>query len=82
MQVNAPSGQSLMIAHCLQVLFTQTGADADVHVPHEYVPLQPSGAVPQLLPEQAVGKGVLVQPQTFGVPVPWQVWGDVHVPHV
>jgi hypothetical protein len=51
-----------------------------VHEPHEYVPPQPFETEPQVLPAQAVACGVLVQPQTFAVPPPPQVWGEVQVP--
>ena len=80
-QLKVPDGQSATEPHCLQLLLTQIGAD-DEHVPHVYVPPQPSGAEPQLLPEHAVAIAVLAQPHTFAVPVPLQVWGEVQVPQV
>jgi hypothetical protein len=63
-QPNDPTGQSFKVAHCLQVLLTQAGVEPE-HVPQVYVPPQPFGAVPQFLPEHAVGWGVTTQPQTF-----------------
>ncbi|MEO7037790.1 MAG: hypothetical protein ABI548_27735 [Polyangiaceae bacterium] len=62
----------------MQLLLTQNGAD-DEHAPHVYVPPQPSGAVPQLLPKHAVAMGVGAQAHLLltqlGVEPP-------HVPHV
>ena len=51
-----------------------------LHVPHVYVPPQPFETVPQLLPEQAVPIGVVVQPHTLAVPPPPHVSGEVQVP--
>ena len=49
----------------------------EVHAgPHETVPPQPSGTVPQLSPAGQVVAGV--HPQTLGVPPPPQVCGAVH----
>jgi hypothetical protein len=78
-QLKVPDGQSVTELHCLHALLTQTGV-GDEHVPHAWVPPQPSAAEPQLLPEQAVAFGVGVQPHTFEVPPPPQVCGEVHVP--
>ena len=50
-----------------------------VHVPHETVPPQPSGATPQFLPPVQVVAGV--QPHLLAVPPPPHVCGAMHVPH-
>jgi hypothetical protein len=59
-----------------------------VHVPHEAtVRAVPQLSVPitwpQFLPTREQNAVSLsgVQPQTFAVPAPPQVWGEVHVPH-
>ena len=51
-----------------------------VQVPQVCSPPQPFGTVPQALPEHAVALTDGVQPQTFAVPPPPQVWGDVQPP--
>lgn len=51
-----------------------------LHVPHEMVPPQPSEPVPQVWPPVHVVEGV--HPQTFGVPPPPQVCGDLQLPQL
>jgi hypothetical protein len=76
-----PAAQSEAAPHSLQPLLTQMGELADVQEPHVYVPPQPFETEPQVFPAQAVACGVLAQPQTFAVPLPPQLLGDVHEPH-
>ena len=51
-----------------------------LHAPQLTVPLQPSGIVPQLSGAGHDERGV--QPQTLAVPLPPQLCGAVHAPHV
>jgi hypothetical protein len=48
-----------------------------VHMPHDRMPPQPSGAMPQSWP---MGHACVVQPHWFGVPPPPHVCGIMHVP--
>jgi hypothetical protein len=80
-QLKVPAGQSPTTPHCLHVLLTQVGVDPP-QLPQTWVPPQPLGTVPQFLPEQAAAGPVGVQPQTFGVPPPAQLCGEVQLPQV
>jgi hypothetical protein len=82
-QVPEPPLDSEQAAPFCEVLATQVPllqVWQVVHVPQEMVPPQPSDPVPQVCPPVHAVEGV--QPQTFGVPPPPQVCGDLQLPQL